>query len=101
MEVLSFTIWAGGALRDMEVMASRGLVAHPNIIMEEVVEQLLIFLSNRLVAHPNIIMEGVVEQLHIFLSNRGGGVNYDFCQADGGAPHPQPSCKPAGGKKGG
>ena len=27
MEVLSFTIWAGGALRDMEVMASRGLVA--------------------------------------------------------------------------
>ena len=78
MEVLSFTIWAGGALRDMEVMASRGLVAH-----------------------PNIIMEGVVEQLHIFLSNRGGGVNYDFCQADGGAPHPQPSCKPAGGKKGG
>ena len=47
MEVLSFTIWAGGALRDMEVMASRGLVAHPNIIMEEVARLLLIFLSNR------------------------------------------------------
>ena len=78
MEVLSFTIWAGGALRDMEVMASRGLVAHPNIIMEEVARLLL-----------------------IFLSNRGEGSTTIFVKRMEVPPHPQPSCKPAGGRRGG
>ena len=48
----------------------------------------------------SIIME-VVEQLLIFLSNRGEGSTTIFVKRMEVPPHPQPSCKPAGGRRGG